>query len=106
MILFADGRQFQIAGTVLSDGSTIIPFSAISLGGRPTDFPIRVAGVLPPIMYVELVIVGDGTFLAAMSTADYNILALAQQRPVVQPQSFLQQAARVIGARCGACGQR
>ena len=114
-MLFADGRTFQIAGTVLSNGTDIIPFSAITLGTKPNTFPIATTGVGLPMIYVDLAIVGEpsipsGTITAAMSMNEYNTLAIAQsQREQPQPapiqQSVFQQMSNAIGRRCGPCGQ-
>lgn len=111
MILFSDGRQFTIAGTVLARGETLIPISAVTIGDRPSTFPISTEGVTPPIIYVVLQIVGDGDFLAAMSMGEYNMLALAQsQRSIKQPlpsaQSFMQRAASAVRRGCSACGRK
>jgi hypothetical protein len=114
MILFADGREFQIAGTVISDGTTVIPFSAITIGAKPNNFPLPTAGIVPPILYVELGIVDLGTVLTAMSLLDYNQLAIAESKrnqpsAITQQQTFtplLQRAAQAITRRCGVCGSR
>ena len=109
MILFADGRQFQIAGSVLSDGTTIIPFSAIKILSRPSSFPLPTTGIAPPIMYLEMEIIDLGVVLAAMTTMDYNKLALYEAQraaPARRTIPLLQQAARGIARRCGACGRR
>jgi hypothetical protein len=110
MILFEDGRRFTIAGTVLSDGTTIIPFSAITVGEKPNSFPIPVVDVVPPIIYVELIIVGDGTILAAMSVMEYNKIALAQAQrsaPIPsQPLGLINRAANFVARTCGSCGKR
>jgi len=114
MILFSDGRQFQIAGTVLSDGITTIPFSAVSLGAKPTNFPLPTTGIVPPILYVELDIVGEGVVLTAMSLMDYNQLAIAESQrnqptALARQQAFtplMQRAAQSIARRCGSCGSR
>lgn len=114
-MLFADGRTFQIAGTVLSDGTNVIPFSAITLGAKPSSFPIATTGVGLPMIYVELAIVGEpsipsGTITAAMSMNEYNTLAIAQsqrEQPQAAPiqQSLFQKMSNVVGRRCGACGK-
>lgn len=110
MILFEDGRSFQIAGTTLSDGTTIIPFSAIRLGDRPDSFPIEVTGVTPPILYVRLTIDNAPPILAAMSTMEYNQLAIAEAHRLnkTQQRGPLQRLAGAVVARtgCRACGRR
>jgi hypothetical protein len=111
MLIFEDGRIFQIAGTVLSDGaSTIIPLSAVSIASRPSSFAGSTAGIIPPIIYVELAIVGEANAVAAMSMNDYNTIAIAQQQreTVAAPvaPSFLQGVAQGIVRRCAACGQK
>ena len=116
MILFADGRQFQIAGTVISDGATVIPFSAITIGAKPINFPLSTAGITPPILYVELIIIDEGTVLTAMSIMDYNKLAIAESQrnqpsAVIQQQQqasipIFQRAAQAVARRCGSCGNR
>lgn len=109
-MLFADGRTFQIAGTVLSDGTTIIPFAAITLLDRPNEFPIPPTGVVPPIIFVNVEMIDHGTILVAMSISEYNKLAIAQTHrdtPSHNAQpSILQRAATGIARRCGACGRK
>ena len=113
MILFADGRQFEIAGTVISDGTTTIPFSAISLGAKPNDFPLPTNGITPPILYVELTIIDFGAVLTALSLMDYNKLAIAESQrnqpaAVMRQQAampMLQRAAQAVARRCGSCGR-
>jgi hypothetical protein len=108
MILFADGRAFTIAGEVLSDGTTIIPFSAITIGAKETAFPLPLAGVIPPVMFVTLDIIGEGSHLTALSILDYNKLAIAQSTRNIAaaqtPLTFLQRTATTIARRCGSCG--
>lgn len=113
MILFADGRRFNIAGTVISDGETVIPFSAITLGAKPNNFPLPLTGITPPILYVELDIIDEGTVLTAMALNDYNQLAIAESQrnqpsAAVRQQAaipFLQRAAQSVARRCGSCGR-
>lgn len=110
MILLADGRQFQIAGTVLSDGTTIIPMAAITLGQRPAEFPLPTTGVTPPILYIELIIDDAPPIVAAMSVSEYNQFAIAEAVRInnAQPRSVLHTlasgVARTVG--CRACGSK
>ena len=109
MILFDDGRRFQIAGTVLSDGTTTIPFSAVSLGAKPGSFPLDTTGVNTPIIYVQLNFVDGASVVAAMSMPEYNQMALAEARRVApkrQTPTLLQRAATTVARRCGSCGRK
>ena len=110
MILFADGRRFQIAGTILvGEDGTKIPFSAVTLGSRPSSFPIATEGVTPPILYINLQIIDEGEILAAMSMHEYNTLALARatNKPTAAPLVRLATAvAGQIRKGCGSCGRR
>lgn len=112
MILFEDGRQFIVAGTVISDGVTTIPFSAISLGAKPNNFPLPTTGITPPILYVVLTIIDEGMVLSAMSLMDYNQLAIAESQrnqpsAIERQQAFtpMQRAAQAVRRACGACGR-
>lgn len=110
MILFDDGRRFQIAGTVLSDGTTTIPFSAVSLGAKPGSFPLDTTGVSTPIIYVHLNFVDGASVVAAMSMPEYNKLALAEAQRAATPQrrmpALAQRVAAGIARRCGSCGRK
>lgn len=108
MIAFEDGRQFQVAGTVLADGSgNTIPFSAITIVSRPSSFTGSVVGIAPPISYVKLSIVGEAAHVvAAMSLADYNKIALSSVRKSAAPSvSPMQRAAGYVRRKCGSCGR-
>lgn len=113
MILFADGREFRIAGVVISDGITPINFADITIKDRPSSFPLSVAGIEPPIVYVNLVIAGVGEVLTAMSSNEYNTLAIAEanrqpkgNQPIQPaPQSRLNQVGNAVKRLCGSCGR-